>query len=47
MPAAADCPGYWMKPFEASALGSPDVIAPRQSVGFATNLGEIRPFNRN
>jgi hypothetical protein len=25
MPAAADCPGYWMKPFEASWLGSPAV----------------------
>jgi hypothetical protein len=23
MPAAADCPGYWMKPFEASWLDSP------------------------
>jgi hypothetical protein len=46
MPAAADRPGYWMKPLEASWLGSPGRLDAQQRVGFATNLGEIRPINQ-
>jgi hypothetical protein len=47
IPAAADSPGYWMTGCEASELGSPSCHEVQQIIGFAANLGEIRPFDQN